>query len=480
LKQLTTLISALFFLVIGVSHVWALPACQNPGYFHNCYGTFVWDSGDKYVGDWWDNRLHGQGTYTFVNGEEYDTSEYGEKYEGEFQDFRFHGQGTLTFPDGSKWVGAWKNSQLNGYAVTYYADGSINQEGIFKDDKFLKAQTKPKAPHVWALPACPSSGYFDNCYGTYVWEDGQKYVGDWKDDNKHGKGTYTYANGDKYVGDWKDDNKHGKGTLTWTDGDKYVGEWKDGKQHGQGIYTYPNGEKYVGEHKNDKRHGQGTYTFADGSEWDGAWENDNLNGYAITFYADGSINKEGIFKDDKFLKAQTKPKAPKVFSSVQNEGLTALPSEKNFLDAIYGGKAIRRLFEVDIVSFDGFFETETIYLAEVKATIKESKLPDFLREGQWKLVFIEEGMSASEAAATVNTMRMLDSFNDGLNLFLDALGSPVNNTSSKNGSRTFTDTYRFGKGSKKWIYIPDKQTSTSSNDTYDTDFQGWVNKYSDF
>ncbi len=27
MKQLTTLISALFFLVIGVSHVWALPKC---------------------------------------------------------------------------------------------------------------------------------------------------------------------------------------------------------------------------------------------------------------------------------------------------------------------------------------------------------------------------------------------------------------------------------------------------------------------
>ena len=310
--------------------------------------------------------------------------------------------------------------------------------------------------HVWALPACPSSGYFHNCYGTYTFTGGQKYIGDWKDNKPHGQGTLTHASGNKYVGDFKDGKYHGQGTFIHAGGNKYVGGFKDGNYHGQGTFTL------------------------EGTKQVGAWENGELNGYAITYYADGSINQEGIFKDDKFLKAQTKPKASKVFSSVQNEGLTALPSKKDFLDAIYGGKAIRGLFEVDIVSFDGFFETETIYLAEVKATIKESKLPDFLREGQWKLVFIEEGMSASEAAATVNTMRMLDSFNDGLNLFLDALGSPVNNTSSKNGSRTFTDTYRFGKGSKKWIYIPDKQTSTSSNDTYDTDFQGWVNKYSDF
>lgn len=30
--------------------------------------------------------------------------------------------------------------KLNGYAITYYADGSISQEGIFKDDEFLYAQ----------------------------------------------------------------------------------------------------------------------------------------------------------------------------------------------------------------------------------------------------------------------------------------------------------------------------------------------------
>ncbi|MBT6271649.1 MAG: hypothetical protein HOI93_05410, partial [Rhodobacteraceae bacterium] len=78
---------------------------------------------------------------------------------------------------------------------------------------------------VWALPACPSSGYFDNCYGTYVWEDGQKYVGDWKDDKQHGQGSSTFANGDKYVGEWRDGKRHGQGTFTYADGSKYVGAW---------------------------------------------------------------------------------------------------------------------------------------------------------------------------------------------------------------------------------------------------------------
>jgi hypothetical protein len=27
----------------------------------------------------------------------------------------------------------------------------------------------------------------------------------------------------------------GAGTYTWTNGDKYVGDWKDGNKHGQGM-----------------------------------------------------------------------------------------------------------------------------------------------------------------------------------------------------------------------------------------------------
>ena len=58
--------------------------------------------------------------------------------------------------------------------------------------------------------------------------EGHKYVGNLKDNKKHGQGTYTVANGAKYVGEWKGDKKHGQGTVTWPNGAKYVGEWKAG------------------------------------------------------------------------------------------------------------------------------------------------------------------------------------------------------------------------------------------------------------
>ena len=180
------------------------------------------------------------------------------------------------------------------------------------------------------LPACPSSGYFDNCFGTYTFADDDKYVGEWKDDKYNGQGTYTFASGDKYVGEYKNGERNGQGIYTHANGDIYFGEYRNGEKNGQGTYTYVVGEKYVGEFKDDKYNGQGTYTYADGDKYVGKWKDDNysgqgtytfadgtkevgefkdgkLNGYAVQYSFDGSILKEGIWKDDEFQYAQNNP-----------------------------------------------------------------------------------------------------------------------------------------------------------------------------
>ena len=113
--------------------------------------------------------------------------------------------------------------------------------------------------NAYALPDCPkdSSKLWDKCFGTLTFADesqwaGDKYVGEFKDDKKHGQGTYTFADGTKYVGEFKDDKYHGQGTYTFADadGEQYVGEFKDGKKHGQGTYTYADGEKDAGYYLN--------------------------------------------------------------------------------------------------------------------------------------------------------------------------------------------------------------------------------------
>ncbi len=108
--------------------------------------------------------------------------------------------------------------------------------------------------NVYALRPCPSSGVFHNCFGTYTSPTGHKYVGEWKDDKRHGQGTLTSPNGDKYVGEWKDGKRNGQGTFTWANGNKYVGEWEDGKRwegilylvSGEVARTYSNGKACKG------------------------------------------------------------------------------------------------------------------------------------------------------------------------------------------------------------------------------------------
>ena len=65
-------------------------------------------------------------------------------------------------------------------------------------------------------------------------------------------GNFTWSNGDKYVGEFKDGEKHGQGTYIFSDEKKYVGEWKNGKQNGQGTLTFPDGRNGVGEWRENK------------------------------------------------------------------------------------------------------------------------------------------------------------------------------------------------------------------------------------
>jgi len=107
----------------------------------------------------------------------------------------------------------------------------------------------------FALPPCPTSGYFHNCSGSWTYAVGNKYVGEWRDDKFHGQGTFTWADGHKYVGEWRDDERYGQGTFTWADGRKWVGQSRDDKQwegvtyraDGQIKATWSNGQLCEGD-----------------------------------------------------------------------------------------------------------------------------------------------------------------------------------------------------------------------------------------
>ena len=57
------------------------------------------------------------------------------------------------------------------------------------------------------LPDCPNDTnvLWNNCFGTYTYADGGKYVGEWKGRKMNGQGTYTSKDRTIREGIWEDD-----------------------------------------------------------------------------------------------------------------------------------------------------------------------------------------------------------------------------------------------------------------------------------
>ena len=296
----------------------ALPPCQgsDASKWSNCYGSWTASDGNQYVGEWKNGTFNGQGTYIWTSGDKV-AGEFkdgktngvvvryfpdGNKYEGEEKDGLKHGQGILYFLADNQWkgqryVGEHQGDKRNGLGVYYRADGSILEAGLYKDNTLVKSQyvdpstftriaksnSDPSGAEARRLenerlerqkgigqPPCEGNdeSKWSNCFANTTYQDGDKYIGDYKNGRRHGNGTYFSLADDQ----WK--------------GDKYVGEFKDGKFSGQGTYYHLadnqwKGMKYVGE-----------------------WNNDKKNGRGIDYKADGQISLSGLFNDGDFVSAQ--------------------------------------------------------------------------------------------------------------------------------------------------------------------------------
>jgi len=112
--------------------------------------------------------------------------------------------------------------------------------------------------------------------GTYRWNDGSTYVGDFKADDRHGLGTFLWGNGQSYKGDYFNDQRTGEGVYRWPEGSYYEGSFLNGKRHGLGTYVGSNGSVYRGEWFDDLQHGEGILTRPDGKRITGVWRNGEL------------------------------------------------------------------------------------------------------------------------------------------------------------------------------------------------------------
>ena len=170
----------------------------------NSKGIAKWHEGNKVVttiqGVMKNGRCQGECLATIASGKS------NVKYEGQLKDNNLHGKGTLTWPDGNEYSGDWVEGKRHGKGKLTLKTGTI-YIGDWRDGK--------------------STGK-----GTYTWVDRaeKKYIGDMNEDQFHGNGVMFYATGDKYSGSWANGKMHGKGTYTFKDGTTYKGIWENGKR----------------------------------------------------------------------------------------------------------------------------------------------------------------------------------------------------------------------------------------------------------
>jgi hypothetical protein len=132
--------------------------------------------------------------------------------------------------------------------------------------------------------------YKHNCRAIHNIANGEKYVGEYKDDKRNGQGTYTFNNGNEYVGEWRDDERNGQGTFTFADGEKYVGQWKDGQPNGLGTYTFLTGHKFDGNFKDGQPNGVATFlNFSGTKHWVQSFSRDTQRSPANPFLPAAAI-----------------------------------------------------------------------------------------------------------------------------------------------------------------------------------------------
>ncbi len=178
----------------------------------NGLGIRVWSNGTRYEGEWVDDKMSGNGTYTGVTGCQYlgtfwngskhgiGREEFGNVmgikyvcpfghrhqgtgyccYDGDWERGYFHGSGEFTCSDGRKYVGEFYNGKRHGYGVQEYL-----KEGEAGD---------------------PDRLYIGGVGSLYRFK---RYEGEWLEGWKEGHGKLYYVNGDLLEGNFHKGHPHG-------------------------------------------------------------------------------------------------------------------------------------------------------------------------------------------------------------------------------------------------------------------------------
>ena len=153
---------------------------------------------------------NGRGVFAYIDGS---------RYEGQFRNGKPNGQGAFYYPNGDQYSGEFSNGVPHGKGRLLMANGQT-REGHWLDGEYMGYQARPEKGCIY--------GDCRNGYGTYIFKDGNKYIGLFRNGLPHGKGTVYYSNGERYEGQMANAKFNGYGTLFMKDGTTISGNWKDG------------------------------------------------------------------------------------------------------------------------------------------------------------------------------------------------------------------------------------------------------------
>lgn len=247
-----------------------------------CYGKgeYIEHNGSRYEGEFFFNKMQGDGKYWSANGTRYEghfqnnhiesgTVYYrdGYKYTGTFDErWLEHGYGEMYYLNGDCYKGQWQHGKINGEGIIYYATGAT-KKGTFKDDKengsfifdypFLKLKWVVEFKDGKQVSADAYYDYNGNRIdkkSVCLQCDNGYYIGEIRDNKRHGKGIFWFNDERCYVGSFDNDSLHGDGVMYYKNGKRFVGKWEHGAGAGKGVWYFANGTKRLAEYKNGKVH----------------------------------------------------------------------------------------------------------------------------------------------------------------------------------------------------------------------------------
>lgn len=154
----------------------------------------TYQNGCTYEGDFnGEKQKHGQGVYTWVEADEDEGFKKIASYEGSYADGKKNGVGKMVFPNGDVYHGEWKDNKMEGEGTYTYAKTKDIYSGTWVNNKkqgegcYEYGEDSSKLQGTW------ENGSFVS--GDWLLEGAGSYSGKFQSGKPVGPGTFKYANG---------------------------------------------------------------------------------------------------------------------------------------------------------------------------------------------------------------------------------------------------------------------------------------------